>query len=87
MRLAYVTDYKKLLYKILQYFLLEIRSSIEEESPKKKIYALSRLVHYLPMVLLNGGGKSSPDYEEIYYGLLSRAEILGVGCWIKSNSE
>jgi len=87
MGLEHDVDYRQLLYKLLYYSLIEIRSSTEEESPSKKIYAISSLVHNLPMVLMREGNSPTANYKAAYSDILARADTLGIGGWLRSVSK
>lgn len=80
-------DYRRILHLLLQHALIDIRSATAEESPSKKIYALSTLVHNLPMMLLAEDSGKEPEYERMYFELLDRAKALGVSAWVRSVSR
>ena len=50
------------------------------------VYAISTLVHNLPMVLLKDDSPNA-DHEATFSDLLARADTLGIGGWLRTVSE
>lgn len=72
-----MTKDKKILYKLLHQTLIEIRERAHEIKDKK-IFALSDMMHNLPLTLLN----DQNSYDDLLKTIEGKAEGHGAKAWV-----